>query len=593
MNETEEVDEKPIRVALYLRVSTEEQAEKFGLDAQKSAVEALVKSKGKLKDGREAVVLAGKAYEYIDDGVSGTTELNERPAFIRLKEDVLNAPPGQRPFDMVAVYRIDRFARKLRILLDVLKFFEQYRIEFTSATESIDTSTPFGRAMLGIMGVIAELELETIHERTTRGKEQASEQGVAMGANAPYGYLKDKDKRLVIFPDEAKYVQKIFDMFTAGKLSPQLIADQLTQDEVLTPDASAVKYGKRKGTSRKKNEPFFWRAERVRDILKDEVYIGKLYFNKSYKGKAISKDQWRLSPISHEPIILNHIFQFAQVGLKKLADRKELTKKKQEGYLYLLSGLLKCDYCRKIVKPVESEMMSWTGGKKEIVESKKYTYHYHCNRKNTKKHSITCPTVPIPAEPLEDYIIDFIRQLLSDPKAVYEYQKQLKSTQTSIKHYETDKSNFLNLLEGLPQRKKSLLFQHEIGEINNDTLKVKLEELQAKEKQYKEKLIEIDFQLSQITLSRGYEVSLPLFAKKYKKVLDQSFKDRKELYELIHMLIDQIVVTSRPRQEGDVIAGRKKENQMIPEKIDIFLNLPQDLLRELYTHKFGVKSDTL
>lgn len=593
MNEIEEIDEKPIRVALYLRVSTDEQAEKFGLDAQRSAVEALVKSKGKLKDGREAVVLAGKAYEYIDDGVSGTTELNERPAFIRLKEDVLNAPPGQRPFDMVAVYKIDRFARKLRILLDVLKFFEQYRIEFTSATESIDTSTPFGRAMLGIMGVIAELELETIHERTTRGKAQASEQGVAMGANAPYGYLKDKDKHLIIFPDEAKYVQKMFDMFTAGKLSPQLIADQLTQDEVLTPDASAVRNGKRKGTSRKKNEPYFWRAERVRDILKDEVYIGRLYSNKTHKGKAVPKNQWRLSPVPHEPIILNHIFQFAQVGMKKLADRKELTKKKQEGYLYLLSGLLKCDYCRKIVKPVESEMMSWTGGKKEIVESKKYTYHYHCNRKNTKKHSITCPTVPIPAEPLEDYIIDFIRQLLSDPKAVYEYQKKLKSTQSSIKHYETDKSNFLNLLDGLPQRKKSLLFQHEIGEINNDALKVKLEELQAKEKQYNERLIEIDFQLSQITLSRGYEVSLPLFAKKYKKVLDQSFKDRKELYELIHILIDQIVVTSRPRQESDVIAGRKKENQMIPEKIDIFLNLPQDLLRELYTHKFGVKNDTL
>lgn len=593
MNEIEDIDEKPIRVALYLRVSTDEQAEKFGLDAQRSAVEALVKSKGKLKDGREAVVLAGKAYEYIDDGVSGTTELNERPAFIRLKEDVLNALPGQRPFDMVAVYKIDRFARKLRILLDVLKFFEQYRIEFTSATESIDTSTPFGRAMLGIMGVIAELELETIHERTTRGKKQASEQGVAMGANAPYGYLKDKDKRLVIFPDEAKYVQKIFDMFTAGKLSPQLIADQLTQDEVLTPDASAVRNGKRKGTSRKKNEPYFWRAERVRDILKDEVYIGKLYSNKTHKGKVVPKNQWRLSPVPHEPIILNHIFQFAQVGLKKLADRKELTKKKQEGYLYLLSGLLKCDYCRKIVKPVESEMMSWTGGKKEIKESSKFTYHYHCNRKNTKKHSITCPTVPIPAEPLEDYIIDFIRQLLSDPKAVYEYQKQLKSTQASIKHYETDKTNFLNLLEGLPQRKKSLLFQHEIGEINNDTLKVKLEELQTKEKQYKEKLNEIDFQLSQITLSRGYEVSLPLYAEKYKKVLDQSFKDRKELYELIHMLIDQIVVTSRPRQERDVIAGRKKENQMIPERIDIYLNLPQDLLRELYTHKFGVKSDSL
>lgn len=590
----EEKVEKQLKVALYLRVSTEEQAEKYGLDAQRSAIEGLIQSKGKINDGKDdAMVLAGKAYEYIDDGVSGAEELNERPAFIRLKEDVLNAPPGQRPFDVVAVYKIDRFACKLRILMDVLKFFDQYNLEFISATESIDTSTPFGRAMLGIMGVIAELELETIHQRTTQGREQANKQGVAMGANAPYGYLKDKDKHLIIFPDEAKFVRKIFDMFTVSKLTPQLIADQLTKDEILTPDASAVKYNKRSGTSRKKNEPFFWRAERVRDILADEVYIGKLYYGKTYKGKAVPKDQWKLSPIPHEPIILKHIFQFAQDGLKKLADRRTLTRKKEQGNLYLLSSLLKCDYCRKLTKPTETEMMSWTGGKKWITKLSKHTYHYQCNRKNTKKHSVVCPTVPIPAEPLENYVIDFIKQLLNNPEAVYEYQKQLKSTQASIKHYETDKLNFQDLLNGLPQRKKSLLFQHEIGEINDETLKTKLEELKAKEKQYNDRLNEIDFQLSQITLSRGYEVSLPLFAEKYGKVLEKDFTDRKELYELIHMLIDQIIVYSRPKQKGDVIAGKKKENQMIPERIDIYLNLPQNLLQHLYAQRFGVITDNL
>jgi|GEM_PF-7067867 len=154
-------DEVQLRVAVYLRVSTEEQADKYGLDAQRASIEGMIKSKGKLKDGRDRMVLAGKNYEYVDDGISGTTKMEARPEFARLKEDIMNSPDN-RPFDMVAVYRIDRFARKLRILMDILNFFEEKDIEFISATESIDTSTPFGRAMLGIMGVIAELELETI-----------------------------------------------------------------------------------------------------------------------------------------------------------------------------------------------------------------------------------------------------------------------------------------------------------------------------------------------------------------------------------------------------------------------------------------------
>jgi DNA invertase Pin-like site-specific DNA recombinase len=84
----EKKEEVQLRVALYLRVSTEDQVEKYGLDAQRSAIEGIIKSRGKLKDGRDAVVLAGKNYEYVDEGISGTKELDDRPAFARLKEDI-------------------------------------------------------------------------------------------------------------------------------------------------------------------------------------------------------------------------------------------------------------------------------------------------------------------------------------------------------------------------------------------------------------------------------------------------------------------------------------------------------------------------
>lgn len=592
---SENKQEVPLKVAIYLRVSTEDQVEKYGLKAQRAAIEGAIKSKGTLEDGViPSMVLAGKAYEYVDGDIGGRTELDQRPEFRRLKEDILNSPQGGKPFDVVAVFKIDRFARKLRILMDVIKFFEEYKIEFVSATESIDTSTPFGRAMLGIMGVIAELELENILERTQKGREQAIKEGVFMGTHAPYGYQKDKDRHLIVLEKEAAVVERIFYLFTVEKQTPQRIADILTADEILSPDASAVKYKKRKGVSRKTNDPYFWRAERVRDILSDDVYTGVLYYNKSKKRKRLPKSEWKQVERRHKEIILAHIFELAKQQLKTISDRKILTKRQEDNHIYPLSGLLKCDFCRSLNTSEKQEMMSWTGGKKEVgKQSGHYSYYYFCNRKNRKKFTTICPVVPIPAEPLEKYVITFIKELLSDPRAAYEHQRNLESSKLSTQHLESKKEHFIELLNSLPDTRKNILFQHEIGEIDKPTLENKLVGLNGKDVELKEKIDELDFKLSQISLSKGYEASLELYAEKYRKVLEQDFKDERELHELIHSLVHQIVVYSRPANLKDKIAGRKKEGQMIPNKIDIYLHLPQNLLRELYTHKFGVRSDNL
>ena len=401
------LQEVQLRVAIYLRVSTEDQVEKYGLKAQRSAIEGAIKSKGTLEDGvTPSMVLAGEAYEYVDGDVGGRTELDQRPEFRRLKEDILKSPQGSKPFDVVAVFKIDRFARKLRILMDVIKFFEEYKIEFVSATESIDTSTPFGRAMLGIMGVIAELELENILERTQKGREQAIKEGVFMGTHPPYGYQKDKERHLLLLDKEAVVVKRIFHLFNVEKKTPQRIADILTADEILSPDASAVKYKKRKGVSRKINDPYFWRAERIRDILSDEIYIGVRFYNKSKNRKRLPRSEWKPVERTHKEIILKYIFELAQQQLKAISDRKTLTKRQEDNHIYPLSGLLKCDFCKSLNTPEKPEMMSWTGGKKEIgKKSGHYSYYYFCNRKNRKKFTTICPVVPIPAEPLEQYVI--------------------------------------------------------------------------------------------------------------------------------------------------------------------------------------------
>ncbi len=130
--------------------------------------------------------------------------------------------------------------------------------------------------------------------------------------------------------------------------------------------------------------------------------------------------------MTHTAIIFADLFELAKVRLQELADRKGLTQKKMEGHIYPLSGLLKCDHCKEFSTPGKPDMMTWTGGKKQLGKNtQKYSYYYYCNRKNVKKFSKICPVVPIPAESLEEYVTEFIKQLLSNPQAVYEYQKQL------------------------------------------------------------------------------------------------------------------------------------------------------------------------
>ncbi len=587
-------EKPPLRVAMYLRVSTDDQAEKYGLEAQRSAIEGMMKSRG-----TGAMVLAGKndVYVYIDDGESGTVEIKERPAFAQLIEDVINAPEGQKPFDVVAVYKIDRFARKLKILLHVLDFFEKNKIEFISASESIDTSTPFGRAMLGIMGVIAELELETIKDRTTKGRAKAVEQGKYMGTHAPYGYQKDEEGRLKILPVEAKIVTRIFTHFVIDKFSVQKIADILTEEGVLSPEASAVKHKKKKGEVRKLNPANFWRQERIRKILSNEVYTGIYLHSKVKKGKLLPKEKWQESPYRHDGIITRHIYELAQTVLEQYSDRKILTNKKGQDYLYLLSSLLKCDHCRNLGLDLKHEMMGWTGVQKEIGKgSGVFTHSYQCNRKNIKKNTIICPVVPIPADSLEDYIVNFIERLLSNPKQVFDYQRQLRSNKLGeehIKRLEDSKNSYVELINGLPARDGRLREQHELQMIDTEMLKTMREGLGKKKTEYEKRIDEIDAQLSRAVLSKGYEESLEQFAKKYYDTLESIHEDRTKLYELIHSLIFQIIVHSRPKTENDVIAGRKKEGQMIPDRIDIYLNLPQNLLRELYTQRFEVKNPNL
>ena len=114
------------------------------------------------------------AGEYVDIGISGTKD--KRPELDRLMADA-----HRRRFDVVAVWKFDRFARSVSHLLRALDTFHTLGVEFVSLSESLDTATPAGRMVFTVLGAVAELERSLIAERVRAGLRNARAKGKKLG----------------------------------------------------------------------------------------------------------------------------------------------------------------------------------------------------------------------------------------------------------------------------------------------------------------------------------------------------------------------------------------------------------------------------
>ncbi len=185
------------KAGIYVRVSTEEQAkEGISLDAQIDRCRAFCIARG------------WKVHKiYTDAGYSAGT-LN-RPALCSLLEDV-----QRKEINILLVYKIDRFSRKLKDLISSLEDLKRQGVNFTSVTEQIDTTTAMGEAFFQIIGVFAQLERGMVKERV----EMAFSKKIASGevlSRAPLGYVYSNG-RLVVEKVTAEKVREIYSMWLAG-----------------------------------------------------------------------------------------------------------------------------------------------------------------------------------------------------------------------------------------------------------------------------------------------------------------------------------------------------------------------------------------
>jgi site-specific DNA recombinase len=562
-------EKKTLKSAFYIRVSTEDQADMNGRELQLSRLKALIESKGLLEDGTPAIKPPENEHIYIDE-ISGTVPLEERPAFHRLIEDVENAPENTKPFDIVLVYKIDRFARRLSILLDTIDFFEKYDIRFISAHESIDTSTPFGKAILGITGVIAELELATIRERTHAGRIESAIKGELLSKK--YGLWRDEHKKTIIIEKEAKVIRRIFDFFVYDKYSKQKIANTLRSEKIPTPNYSGV--GKPRNTGKSRNPIWFWNPNEVARILKDDIYTGDYYFNKTKNKRILPKSEWQLSPVKLPQIVDGFTFSKAQ----NILQNSVLTKRVTTNHQYLLSGLLRCDACYDSTIDLRGRV-SWNGVSHKY--NSRTAYYYQCRRVNVAKTAKVCTSLPLPASELEEYVTNYILNLIKDPKPVLKYQRELKSSRLAESELKKSENTLVSLINSTPAMKERYKEQHIIGAIATSELNAELKRIDKELIENNKKLTSVRGQLAKNHITDSYSNALELYGSKYTDSIEMLKKNKDELYNLIHTLVEEIVVYTRDARSEDKIAGKKKANQQVPFRLEIKLRLPQDFLAEL------------
>ena len=188
--------------ALYLRVSTEAQADEgYSLAAQAEKLEAYCRMKG-LADFRR----------YIDGGFSGSNL--SRPAITELVEAIRGGT-----VERVVVYKLDRLSRSQKDTLYLIEdVFLPHGVDFVSINENIDTGSPYGRAMIGILSAFAQLERENIFLRTRMGMVERVKQGFwPGGGKTPFGYDYDQAKGILVPNADAPTVRAMYARYLAGQ----------------------------------------------------------------------------------------------------------------------------------------------------------------------------------------------------------------------------------------------------------------------------------------------------------------------------------------------------------------------------------------
>ena len=403
------------KVAIYSRVSSQEQAvEGVSIEAQLAALRYYAKSQSwEIVD------------EYIDGGYSGGTD--DRPALKRLLIDA-----DQRRFNIVAVCKLDRYFRNLRLLLNHLHHLEQLGIKFVSTQEGLDTSTPYGKFAVQIIGVIAEFERGRIGERVKDSRRYLISGGNWPGGRTVFGYRwLSEEHRWEVVPEEAEIVRRIYNLYVSDKIGTESIAAILNKDGLRTRGGALWHYSK----------------------------ISQIISHPGYKGR-------HKIGISMPAIIDGNTWQLAQE--KRERARSMLANPRG----WLLQGMCFCGQCGHVLKCLH----------KKPQEPRYYAcrgrVQKHMNRDSEKR----CDLPYVKADWLEWGVWEKVKAVLNDSDKLVEcVNKALVELEEKKARIGTETLTIDSKLEAIRAKTERLGMVFADGAISEKTYKSKLGQLKKQE----------------------------------------------------------------------------------------------------------------
>jgi DNA invertase Pin-like site-specific DNA recombinase len=375
------------RCAVYCRVSTDERLDQEfnSIDAQREAGAAYIAS-------QRAEGWIPVADDYDDPAFSGGNM--DRPALKRLMADI-----GAGQIDIVVVYKIDRLTRSLSDFSRMVEVFERQGVSFVAVTQQINSATPMGRLMLNVLLSFAQFEREVTGERIRDKIAASKKKGLWMGGIPPLGY-DVKNRQLVINPDEAATVRRIFQMMLDCR-APSRIVRQLNEEGVMT-KSWITQTGKQ-------HQGVPMHRQHIYALLRNRIYLGEL----SLKGSWF--------PGSHPAVIELALWEQVHAILRQApqARRADTGRARSEA---LLRGLL-------FTAEGEAFYPTYTNrqGRK---------FHYYVTRSNSVGHGKSSVHQRVPAKTLETATVAQIQRVLASPETIAAVCQNLAEQDSPIEEAE-------------------------------------------------------------------------------------------------------------------------------------------------------------
>ena len=502
------VEKRRKLIAIYCRVSTEEQSENgYSIDEQERLLEEWCKKMG---------YVIYKCYS--DRGISGKN-IKDRPA---LKELLSDAKAGK--FDMVISWKINRLSRKLEDVLKIVNLLEKNNITFKSYSEPFETDTPAGRMQFQMMALIGEFERGTIAQNVKMGMIAKAKSGNWCGGrvlgydlvpnNSPEEEKKGKNK-LEINEKEAEIVRFIFNEYSKGK-----------GYKAITNKMNKLGYKTKKGNN--------FSVGSIRDILTNPVYIGEIRYNVRQNWSEKRRRNINPNPIrvkgKHEAIIDRELWDKVQLILES---KKGKPSRIYDGE-YPLTGILRCPKCGAGMVISRTTNTLADGSKKRIA--------YYCCGNWKNKGTSVCNSNTIRVDKANEYVFKKIEELVSNEAVIKAVVKNInKERKDKVKPAKRLLGDIDKELEKLDKRKRKIFEAYEDDILTKAEFQIRKDELNEKirilEEEKKPLLNTISEEVSE---EIPYEFIKDILMN-FSKILNSSVS-REQQKKLLHMIISEITM---------------------------------------------------